>query len=83
MSFAPAYKPEIAVIALVENVGFGGSHAAPAAKGVYEAYMASKGIAVPSIEVTGGEVDANPNRPAKPSRDTNANTNTRTGRAVD
>ncbi len=44
VSFAPAYKPEIAVIALVENVGFGGSHAAPAAKGVYEAYMASKGI---------------------------------------
>jgi penicillin-binding protein 2 len=44
VSFAPAYKPEIAVIALVENVGFGGSHAAPAAKGVYEAYMATKGI---------------------------------------
>lgn len=44
VSFAPAYKPEIAVIALVENVGFGGTHAAPAAKGVYEAYMASKGI---------------------------------------
>ncbi len=44
VSFAPAYKPEIAVIALVENVGFGGSHAAPAAKAVYEAYMAGKGI---------------------------------------
>ena len=25
VSFAPAYKPEIAVIGLVENVGFGGS----------------------------------------------------------
>ncbi len=45
VSFAPAYKPEIAVIALVENVGFGGSFAAPAAKGVYEAYMVKKGIA--------------------------------------
>jgi len=44
VSFAPAYKPEIAVIALIENVGFGGSHAAPAAKGVYEAYMVKKGI---------------------------------------
>ncbi|MGI8882788.1 MAG: penicillin-binding protein 2 [Pyrinomonadaceae bacterium] len=44
VSFAPAYKPEIAVIALIENVGFGGSHAAPAAKGVYEAYMLKKGI---------------------------------------
>ncbi|HEX8637217.1 MAG TPA: penicillin-binding transpeptidase domain-containing protein, partial [Pyrinomonadaceae bacterium] len=46
VSFAPAYKPEIAVIALIENVGFGGSHAAPAAKGVYEAYMQKKGIAL-------------------------------------
>ena len=42
ISFAPAYKPEIAVLALIENVGFGGSFAAPAAKGVYEAYLAKK-----------------------------------------
>lgn len=42
VSFAPAYKPEIAVIALIENVGFGGSHAAPAAKGVYERYIATR-----------------------------------------
>jgi len=39
VSFAPAYKPEIAVIALIENSGFGGRHAAPAVKGVYEAYI--------------------------------------------
>lgn len=44
VSFAPAYKPEIAVIGLIENVGFGGSHAAPAVKAVYEAYMLKKGI---------------------------------------
>ncbi len=42
ISFAPAYKPEIAVLALIENVGFGGSHAAPAVKGVYEAYLAKR-----------------------------------------
>ena len=42
VSFAPAYKPEIAVIALIENVGFGGSFAAPAAKGIYETYIAKK-----------------------------------------
>src|SRR5688572_3668632 len=47
VSFAPAYQPEIAVIALVENVGFGGSFAAPAAKGVYEAYMIKKGLMPP------------------------------------
>lgn len=39
VSFAPAYKPEIAVIALIENSGFGGTHSAPAAKGVYQAYI--------------------------------------------
>ncbi len=39
VSFAPAYKPEIAVIALIENSGFGGSNAAPAVKAVYEAYL--------------------------------------------
>jgi penicillin-binding protein 2 len=39
VSFAPAYKPELAVIALIENSGFGGTHAAPAVKGVYEAYI--------------------------------------------
>lgn len=45
VSFAPAYKPEIAVIALIENVGFGGSFAAPAVKGVYESYRQTKGHA--------------------------------------
>jgi penicillin-binding protein 2 len=43
VSWAPAFKPELAVIALIENVGFGGSHAAPAVKGVYEAYITKKG----------------------------------------
>lgn len=41
VSFAPAYKPEVAVLAFVENVGFGGSFAAPAAKGVYETYVSN------------------------------------------
>jgi penicillin-binding protein 2 len=38
VSYAPAYKPEIASIALIENVGFGGKFAAPATKAVYEVY---------------------------------------------
>jgi penicillin-binding protein 2 len=37
-SFAPAYKPEIAAIALIENVGFGGTHAAPAVRALYDVY---------------------------------------------
>jgi penicillin-binding protein 2 len=40
VSFAPAYKPEIAAVALIENSGFGGRNAAPAVKAVYEAYLA-------------------------------------------
>jgi penicillin-binding protein 2 len=39
VSFAPAYKPEIAVIALIENSGFGASNAAPAVMKVYDAYL--------------------------------------------
>ena len=39
VSFAPAYKPEISVIALIENSGFGAANAAPAAKAIYEAYL--------------------------------------------
>ena len=44
VSFAPAYKPEIAVLAMIENSGFGAANAGPAARGVYEAYLAGKGI---------------------------------------
>ena len=43
VSFAPAYKPEISVIALIENSGFGAANAAPAAKAMYEAYLAKRG----------------------------------------
>ena len=38
VSYAPAYKPEIAMVALIENSGFGGQHAAPAIRGVYDVY---------------------------------------------
>lgn len=38
VSYAPAYKPEIAMIALIENSGFGGHHAAPAVRRVYDVF---------------------------------------------
>lgn len=38
-SFAPAYKPEIAVVVLIENSGFGSANAAPAAKAMYQTYI--------------------------------------------
>ena len=38
VTYAPAYKPEIAMVALIENSGFGGANAAPAIRGVYDVY---------------------------------------------
>jgi penicillin-binding protein 2 len=38
VSYAPAFKPEISVIALIENSGFGGHHAAPAVRRIYDVY---------------------------------------------
>jgi penicillin-binding protein 2 len=38
VSYAPAYKPEIALVALIENSGFGGQNAAPAVRRVYDVY---------------------------------------------
>ncbi|MEP6703483.1 MAG: penicillin-binding protein 2 [Acidobacteriota bacterium] len=48
VSFAPADKPELSVIALIENSGFGAANAAPAARGIYEAYLAKKGFVPPT-----------------------------------
>jgi penicillin-binding protein 2 len=39
VSVAPAWKPEVAAIALIENVGFGGTWAAPAVRSVYDVYV--------------------------------------------
>ena len=38
VSYAPSQKPEIAMVALIENSGFGGHHAAPAVRRIYDAY---------------------------------------------
>ena len=38
VTYAPAFKPEVAMVGLIENSGFGGSHAAPAIRGVYDEY---------------------------------------------
>jgi len=41
IAFAPFDDPKIAIAVLVENVGFGGTHAAPIAKKVIETYLNS------------------------------------------
>jgi penicillin-binding protein 2 len=35
----PSENPKIAVVVVVENVGFGGTHAAPIAKKMMDAYL--------------------------------------------
>jgi len=40
VSFAPARKPDVAMVALIENVGFGGQFAAPASRAIYDVYYA-------------------------------------------
>ena len=39
VAFAPFDNPKIAIAVLVENVGFGGTHAAPIAKRIIETYL--------------------------------------------
>mgnify|MGYP001772929760 FL=1 len=39
IGFAPFENPKIAIAVVVENVGYGGTHAAPIAKKVIEAYL--------------------------------------------
>jgi penicillin-binding protein 2 len=38
VSYAPAFKPEIAMVALIENSGFGSMFAAPAVRRIYDVY---------------------------------------------
>jgi penicillin-binding protein 2 len=39
VSYAPAFNPEVSMIALIENVGFGGKFAAPAVHNIYLTYL--------------------------------------------
>ena len=38
VSYAPAYKPEISCISIIENAGFGATYSAPAVRAVYDVY---------------------------------------------
>jgi penicillin-binding protein 2 len=50
VSFAPADKPEIAVIGLIENSGFGGKNSAPMIRNFYQAYIAKGNYSTFSTE---------------------------------
>ncbi len=55
ISFAPAYKPELAVLALIENAGFGAANAGPAAKGIYVAYLQKRVGDAPMTKAMAGK----------------------------
>lgn len=44
VGYAPSENPQIAVAIVVENIGFGGTHAAPIAKAIFEAYLKNHDI---------------------------------------
>lgn len=50
VSYAPAYDPKIAVIAIIENSGFGADNAAPVVRGVYEAYLGRGNPVTPEMQ---------------------------------
>ena len=67
VSYAPAYKPEIALVALIENSGFGGTHAAPAVRGVYDVYYRKTRHQEPPNQLPRPQIAKNePAKPAKP-----------------
>jgi penicillin-binding protein 2 len=67
VSYAPAYKPEIAMVALIENSGFGGAHAAPAVRHVYDVFYRKTRNAEPPGAVPVAKTPKPPNAaPKKP-----------------
>ena len=48
--FAPSDNPQIAIAVVVENIGFGGTHAAPIAKAMIEAYLKKETLKKEQIE---------------------------------
>ncbi|MBK8313540.1 MAG: penicillin-binding protein 2 [Acidobacteria bacterium] len=53
MSFAPRDKPELAMVILTENAGFGGKQSAPRAKPIYEDYYRrTRGLPDPAAVVS-------------------------------
>ncbi|HVG31343.1 MAG TPA: penicillin-binding protein 2 [Pyrinomonadaceae bacterium] len=56
VSYAPAWKPEVVTVALIENVGFGGKFAAPATRQMYEIYYRKQhnGEPTPGAQIAQG-----------------------------
>lgn len=56
--YAPAEDPKIAIAVVVENVGFGGTHAAPIAKAMIEAYLKKETLKKEEIKKDNSQIIA-------------------------
>jgi penicillin-binding protein 2 len=77
VAFAPASKPEIAIVTLIENAGFGGKFAAPASRNVLLSYIEHErarlqGWNEQQVAENGGNANSNANANGG---NVNANTN--------
>jgi penicillin-binding protein 2 len=87
VSFAPATKPEIATVTLIENAGFGGKFAAPATRQVLLSYIANARAKVQGwneqqiAENSGVEGSPKANASPSPSASATPDANSNTGNA--
>jgi penicillin-binding protein 2 len=66
VTYAPAYKPEIAMVALIENSGFGSMHAAPAIRKVYDVYYRkTRHEEPPGTQIAQAKKPVEPKKPAE------------------
>ncbi|MGH9754271.1 MAG: penicillin-binding protein 2 [Blastocatellia bacterium] len=70
ISFAPRDKPELAMVVLTENVGFGGTHSAPRAQAIYEDYYRRTRGLPPKSEETKAENSGSAAGPRSPGAQT-------------
>jgi penicillin-binding protein 2 len=56
--YAPSEDPKIAIAVVVENVGFGGTHAAPIAKAMIEAYLKKETLKKEEIKKDNNQIIA-------------------------
>jgi penicillin-binding protein 2 len=54
VAYAPSENPQIAVAVVVENVGYGSTHAAPIAREVIKTYLQKDKKEIPSEEKIAG-----------------------------
>ncbi len=96
VGFAPAYNPEISVVAIIENSGFGGTHAAPVVRHMFLSYL-GRGQEKTDEEIleerqedakselidSGGQLDYNSNIPYGSLYGANSNANVSSAKGVE